>query len=563
MMARSSWAVLGLLLLATLAAAATLDRRAWPAFVGDEATYLLEAQSLAWDFDVRYERADYDRFVEQWGRPPEGMILQSADGGKTLVYGKPAVYPLYLAPFVRISPTRGAGVANALALALAAGVAAWALQRRIGSVAPLWVAAWVFASVTFAYVFWIHSDLFLMCLTAIALSLVYAGTRRWVLVGVLLAIVILSRPLYAGLLLPVALAVPQEDRKRTVVLLAGGALGLAVLATAANLGVRGTWTSYGGDRQSFYGATGYPGVDARPWGEQIEERGTHGWVKEETLEIGFDVRQTAWNVLYYLAGRDVGLLPYFLPFVLGFLAFRPGEGRRALILAVAAAAAALFWLRPFNFYGGGGAMANRYFLPLYPALWFLAAKPVRPVRGALAAIGVTVLAAPFLLPLWSAPRAFPLNSEEGYRYVSPAAVRWLPYETTLSHLKPSGHEDFIHHTLWVKLLTPSLSPDANGARINLAPGRSGELLVGSEQPLAGLRIRLPPRGPDALAVSGAELIQSIRRDDGGTTLRFRPRLRAHHRMWWLKSLYLYEIGIGGRPDGASFQVLPERTAHGQ
>jgi hypothetical protein len=560
-----SWAVLGLLLLAALAAAATLDRRAWPAFVGDEATYLLEAQSLAWDFDVRYTRADYDRFVEQWGRRPEGLILQSVDGGKTLVYGKPAVYPLFLAPFLRLSPTRGAGVANALALALAAGMAAWALQRRIGSAAPLWVAAWIFASVTFAYVFWVHSDLFLMCLTAIALSLVYGGTRRWLLVGVLLAVVILSRPLYAGLLLPAALAIPKEDRKRTVVLLAAGALGLAVLATATNLAARGTWTSYGGDRQSFYASTGFPGVDlaAGGWERQIADQGTHGWVKEETLEMGFDPRQTAWNVLYYLAGRHVGLLPYFVPLVLGLLAFHPGEGRWALILAVAAAAAALFWLRPFNFYGGGGAMANRYFLPLYPAFWFLAAKPVRPVRGALAAVGVAALAAPFLLPLWSAPRAFPLNSEEGYRYVSPAAVRWLPYETTLSHLKPSGHEDFLENGLWVKLLTPSLAPDANGARIGLAPGKSGELLAGSETPLDVLRIRLPPRGPDALEVSGADLIQTVKREDGGTTLRLRPRLRAHHRMWWMKDLYLYEIGIGKRPDGVIFQLIPERTTHGQ
>jgi hypothetical protein len=566
-----SWAALGLLLLATIAAAATLDRRDWPAFVGDEATYLLEAQSLAWDFDVRYTRADYDRFVEQWGRKPEGLILQSADDGRTLVYGKPAVYPLFLAPFLRLSPTRGAAVANSLALALAAVMAARALQRRIGSTAPIWVAVWVFASVTFAYVFWVHSDLFLMCLTAMALSLAYGGAPearsrpgRWVVVGVLLAIVILSRPLYAGLLLPVALAVPSEARKRGLVVLAVGAAGLAILASGTNLAARGTWTSYGGERQSFYGSTGFPGVDpaAGSWGNQIAERGTHGWVKEETLQIGFDSRQTAWNVLYYLAGRDVGLLPYFLPLVLGLLAFHPGEGRWALLLAVAAAAAALFWLRPFNFYGGGGAMANRYFLPLYPALWFLAARPVRPVFGVLAASVVTALAAPFLLPLWSAPRAFPLNSEEGYRYVSRAAVRWLPYETTLSHLKPSGHEDFLHHNLWVKLLTPSLRPDAKGARIDLAPGRSGELLMGSERPLDGLRIRLPPRGPDTLEVSGADLVQTLRREEGGTTLRFHPRLRAHHRMWWMKDLYLYEIRIGERPNGVSFQILPEQP-HGQ
>ena len=69
-MRQASWAVLGLLLAATLVAAATLDRREWPTFVGDEATYLMEAQSLAWDFDLEYSREDHDRFVAQWGRLP-------------------------------------------------------------------------------------------------------------------------------------------------------------------------------------------------------------------------------------------------------------------------------------------------------------------------------------------------------------------------------------------------------------------------------------------------------------------------------------------------------------
>ncbi|MFL6291312.1 MAG: hypothetical protein ACJ759_10495, partial [Thermoanaerobaculia bacterium] len=233
-MKRTSWAILGLLLAAMLAAAATLDRRDWPSFVGDEATYLMEAQSLAWDFDLEYTREDHDRFVAQWGRPPDGLILQSSDNGKTLIYGKPAAYPLFIAPFVRLSPTRGAGVANALLLAVASVMAGRALQRRIGEAAPLWVAAWVFASVTFAYVFWIHSDLFLMCLVAIALSLVY-GRGRWAVAGALLGIVLLSRPLYAGLLLPAWIAASAEWRKR----LAVGAAALVLIATLASLATRG------------------------------------------------------------------------------------------------------------------------------------------------------------------------------------------------------------------------------------------------------------------------------------------------------------------------------------
>ena len=525
-MMRLSWAILGLLLAATLDAAATLDRRDWPAFVGDEATYLMEAQSLAWDFDLEYTRQDHDRFVAQWGRSPEGLILQSVDGGKTLVYGKPAAYPLFIAPFVRLSPTRGAAVANALLLALASVMAARALQRRIGDAAPLWVAAWVFASVTFAYVFWIHSDLFLMCLVAIALALVsetLVPKTGWA-AGALLAVVMLSRPLYAGLLL----AIPAARKKVAI-----GAAALVLIAILASLATRGTWTSYGGDRRSFYSYTGFPAVNAVDWAGQIEERGTHTWVKKETLRMGFDPRQSGWNAVYYLVGRHVGILPYFLPLVLGFLAFRRGEGRWALILAVVLAAAVLFWLRPFNFYGGGGSMANRYFLPLYPALWFLAARPVRPALGALAAVLVTLLAAPFLLPLWSSPRTFPLATEGGYRYVSDAARRWLPFETTLSHLKPSGREDFVHNLLWLRLLSPSLSPD--GDRLRLAPGEPGDLLIGSPQPLAGIQLR---------KVDGA-------------TVRLQPEVRARHRMWWTDDYYLYELKLESRPEGAVFQLFPE------
>ena len=526
-----SWAALALLLAATLVGAVTFDRRTWPGLIGDEATYLMQAQSLAWDLDLEYTRQDYDRFVAQWGRPPDGLILQSADGGRTLVYGKPAAYPLFIAPFVRLSPTRGAGVANALLLALASILAARTLQKRIGDAAPLWVAAWVFASVTFAYVFWVHSDLFLMCLVAIALALVY-GNRSWMAAGALLGIVLLSRPLYAGLLLPAWLAAPIAARKR----LAAGAAALVLVSTLASVAVRGTWTSYGGDRRSFYSYTGFPAVNDVDWAGQIAERGTHSWVKEETLRMGFDPRQGGWNAVYYLVGRHVGILPYFLPLLLGFLAFRRGEGRWALVFAVVLAAAVLFWLRPFNFYGGGGSMANRYFLPLYPALWFLAARPVRPALGALAAVLVTLLAAPFLLPLWSAPRIFPLASEGGYRYVSDAARRWLPFETTLSHLKPSGREDFVHNLLWIRLLSPSLSPD--GDNLRLAPGEPGDLLIGSPQPLAGIRLRKPD----------------------GTTLQLRPKVRARHRMWWTDDYYLYELKLEARPEGAVFQLFPEQAA---
>jgi len=156
------WTVLGALLLATLLAALAFDRTGRPSLVGDEATYAMQAASLAWDFDLAYTRADYDRFVRQWGGPPDGVILQSSDGGAHVTYGKPFLYALLVAPFVRLAPLHGALVANALMLAAAALLAARTLRLRLGAVAPFAVAVLVFGSVAFAYVFWVHADVLLL-----------------------------------------------------------------------------------------------------------------------------------------------------------------------------------------------------------------------------------------------------------------------------------------------------------------------------------------------------------------------------------------------------------------
>ena len=115
-------------------------------------------------------------------------------------------------------------------------------------------------------------------------------------------------------------------------------------------------------------------------------------------------QQLGWNAWYFLLGRAVGVVPYFLPLIAIFAACRRGEGRLAIVLAALAIALAFLLIRPFNFWGGGGSLANRYFLPVYGALWFVAARPLNARMAWLTA----VCAAPLLWPLWLAPRAFPL-----------------------------------------------------------------------------------------------------------------------------------------------------------
>ncbi len=564
----SSWATLLLLLVLNLVAAAFFGRGAWPGFVGDEATYLMQGQSLAWDLDIRYSKADYDRFLAQWQTPPEGLILQSSDGGKTLTYGKPLAYSAYLAPFLRAAPRRGAAIANALLLALAAVAATLTLERRVGPAAALFVAAFVFASVTFAHVFWIHSDLFLMCLVALAYALAWGGRQhrvelteiyedvrsqgraaflgRWALAGALLAVVVVARPVYAPLLLPVAFAVPAARRAQGLAALVVAAGAVAVGLSLADLATRGTWTSYGAERHGYYSYTGFPEVQlgAAEWQKAAQVRGA-SWLTPQTFEVGFEARQSAWNVLYVFAGRHVGVLPYFLPLLLGFAAYRPGEGRRVLVLAALLTVAIFLYFKATNFYGGGGSLANRYFLPVYPAFWFLAARRISPWAPAATAL----LASLYLVPTWTGPWRFPLTEEGGYRHVSAFAARWLPYETTQSHLKPSGGEDVSQGGLWIKPLTPGAKAQAGGTRLGLAAGATAELLVGAPRPIERVFVAFHQPAPAKLEVRGGTFGRTAFSPGGGTV--FEIELggeRASHRMWWTNEPYhLYQLTLAIPP----------------
>jgi len=562
------WALLGALLLATLLAALAFDRTGRPSLVGDEATYAMQAASLAWDFDLAYTRADYDRFVAQWGGPPDGVILQSGDGGAHVTYGKPFLYALLVAPFVRLAPQHGALLANALMLAAAALLAARTLRLRLGGVAPAAVAVLVFGSVAFAYVFWVHADVLLLAATAAGFAVVYGDDRsvvpkgvpaptlyggdaagderrwrrlgRWALAGALLAVPGAFRPFYLVLLLPAALAVPAGRRRQGVGALAAGALALLLLTAGMQRAAGGDWSSYSGQRLGFYPRTGYPGVDfpASEWNQKLRQWGNASWTQEGAFEPSSSPRLWGWNVLYFLAGRDVGVLPYFLPLLLAALAFRPDRGRWALPLAVALAAGCFLLVRPFNFYGGGGAIGNRYFLPLYPALWYMAARPVRTATVALAA----ALAAPFLWPLWRHPTAYPVGEDGRYRHVSAVARRLLPYETTQSHI-PGGQDSTVNG-LWVKLLNPDAWQAAGGRGLRMAGGGEADLLVGSPTPMPFLAVELDRRAPTRLAAGGRELRPSLLRPNGWEVFELPLRPRAVHPMWWTRDdYYLYELRL--------------------
>jgi hypothetical protein len=498
---RASWAILIALLLALLGATLFGERAARPPEAGDEPTYALQASSLAWDFDLRYSDEDFARYREQWGARPPGIDLESRDGGQTQVYGRPFFHALVAAPFVRAMPQRGMRVANALLLAAGALLAAWALKR------PFWVAVFVFASVTFSYVFLATADIFLLAVTAAGFALIYSGQKeavlpsmyeedrvwswrefgRWLAVGLLLAIPGTYRPLYLFLLLPAVVA--RKSRAGWAGLIVG-ALGLLALA-------------------SF--------VHAQTGGDPL-------LVPSLTFEANPGL--FAWNAVYFLVGRNVGILPYFLPVLLALLAAR--RDRWALGLGAAFATIGFLVAQPYDFAGFGGATGNRLFLPLYAALWFLAAKPIRSAW----AVVIALLAVPFLLPLPS---------------VAERIQGWLPYEATQRELPGAWTSQ---GGLRIKPTSPSVWLAPRGSDFRIAGGQIGELVVASPGPLESLELEFDRNAPTTLQANGAEVRPTRLGADGSVTFPVPLGSGRVHPMWWTGGahhLYTLRFHLPGAP----------------
>ncbi len=548
-----SWLILGVLLTALLLAVATRDRSSWPTFVGDESTYLMAAESLARDFDLRYERRDYDRFLERWGRTPAGLVLLSADHGAHMTFSKPFFYPAFIAPFVRVAPHRGPLIANVLLLAVAAVLSARTLRRWIGSGAPLWVAVFLFASAAFGYAYWAQADLFLLSLTAISLSLVFTdpegqpsrlGLLKWLIGGALLAAVAFSRPFYAPLLIPAAFCAPRPRLPRLTAFWAG-----ALLLIGGSLAVHQTlgdsWTSYDGERAAFTDETGYPEVDFPrvEWDGFVHRWGNLAWRTDAVRPHGrLSVPLWLWNGFYFLVGQHVGVLVYFLPLFLGLAGGPKDSPRWALAVAVVAAIAGVFYLRPFNFFGGGAAIANRHFLPIYPAFWFLAGGPLK-IRWLAA---VTVLSGLFLWPLWTQPDEYLLRPDGTYRFRSAVAQRVLPFETTQRDLSPSGSGDLRLDDLWIRPLSPEIHKSSGGWA--LAGGTTARLLVGSDEPLDEILLRIDDAIMAAPEVNGEQV--STAPGEGTTFVLRLGRRRAVHPTWWTwRNVHLYRLSLAFRGAG--------------
>ncbi|MGH9313779.1 MAG: hypothetical protein ACRD1S_11360 [Vicinamibacterales bacterium] len=430
--------------------AATVDfPRAEHGFKGDEATYYMLGHSLVRDFDFTYERQDLIRVWEEYPAP-EGVFLKR---GKTnrfeaidgfpwvrrvstdepsetrLYFGKSFIYPLVAAPFVWLFGTNGFLVLHALLIALDVLVAYLWLAGR-GSrpgVAAAFAVVFLAGSVAPVYFVWITPELFNLSLVLYAAFLWRSGYEYSA--AILAGIVTFSKPTHAVLIAPMVLtAAWRREWARAV------GLGVVFGAVAGslylmNFAITGEFNYQGGYRKTFYSMTGFPFANAWETFDKIAPLHGRDKLLADTLANQHTLGVFARNIWYFLAGRHSGLIPYFFPGVVSLALFliarREQRGWQWLVLgAVAAATAAILFITPFTWSGGGGPVGNRYFLSFYPLLLFL--TPVlESARVPLLALGVGGLftAKILLNPFWSS-----FNPGE---HVKSGPLRLLPIELTM------------------------------------------------------------------------------------------------------------------------------------
>jgi hypothetical protein len=464
--------LLGVLLVAF---ALTVDfPKAAIGFQSDEATYYTLAQSLARDGDFAYERADLVRVWEEFPTGPEGIFLKRGRalelrwssrfpfiawdarddprGDRRVYFAKAFIYPLAAAPFVWLFGTNGFLLLHALLLTLDF-LAAYAFLRARSEVAPAlgYAFAFFFASAAPVYFVWLTPEIFNLSLGVLGLFLwAYkevapplepAANRGWARFlrgsastwagAALIGVATFSKPPYVALVLPMlALGLWRRQWRSTLV----SGLACATVAMSlfvVNLVVTGEMNYQGGDRNTFYGGSGFPFMTAdAPFRSAVGgDRGRNEVLTDILFSRDALLSVLPRNLGYFIVGRHTGLLPYYFPGVLSLLLFAAARRERTAVqwltfAAWAGASLGLLILVPYTYSGGGGPIGNRYFMGLYPLLLFVT-PVIRGVWPVVCAVGIGGL---FTAQLVLNPFYASFHPAE---HPKTGLYRWLPVERTL------------------------------------------------------------------------------------------------------------------------------------
>jgi hypothetical protein len=441
------WTAFGLALASIAYGVARFDFRSNPV-AGDQASFVMQSASLAFDHDLAYTRRDARRWRRLgWTANPSGLFYQRNRDGFAL--GKPYGFSLATAPFVRVlGLVRGIPVAQlAIFGVLLAASAAILRTRYRGATIPLLLGAFYLASYPYLYLYVVHAELFLAMLVAVfwLLILTFVRTRRepilYLAVGVG-AFLIAEKLWFTTLVAPICAVVVWEERKRAAV------KALAVMAAALLLSVGPylyysdfrAFTPYGGASR-YYASWAGGAVAFDPASPPLNLQRTYtdrmltpGWLAR-TMSDPARLRQVPPSIAYYFLGGHTGLI-VFIPIAALLVAAAWVLVRRldryglAVLAGLTACVTGYVLLFPTNYYGGGQSIGNRYFVQFAPTV--LALATLVPLRDRIvqAFCGFSiVLSVLFLWPHHRSPQNAFLRPDR-----TSALQRIMPLETNQEYV---------------------------------------------------------------------------------------------------------------------------------
>ncbi len=544
-----------------LAVPLTIGKPGQPATLkADEPAYYLMALSLARDFDLRYEPADGDRLLEEFPfASTHNLILMTSDGWGTAHYGKPLPYPLFAAPFAALFGANGMVFLNmALFVAMVWLAATFLARRTAPAAAAAFACGLLLLSACSRYVFWLQPEVFNMFGIFGALYWGFENRRRawWLtaLSGVLLALPVYNKPMFAAVALPLAGAYLLRRQWRTAAVWTAGFAATLILLAGMSQRMTGQLLPYlGADVRAAVRVCepgGWPAeiVEAR----RIEEARSAGApdpaavsnpanvIPESPTGNAFtwlfriprqSVGEAVENAGYFLVGRHAGLLPYhpFAAIAFGLFLFggRRDRERWLLVLALAVIAGYFLLFIGWNWQGGGGFIGNRYFVSAMPAFLFLVPGRIPPWTLPAGGLAAGLFAGAMVL----APFGVTVPAATLQAHTRNAPLRYLPFEFSLRNLP--GYER--RSVAGMRILGRADRVLARGGAWWIAARGPSELFIESRHrfdslalfvtsPVAGNRVRLRLDGGPAVDVEFAEAGRRQR-----VTLRSRKPHKARRR----------------------------------
>jgi hypothetical protein len=493
-----------------------LGRPGWPpALKADEPAYFLMSLSLARDGDLRCEPRDLARLFHEFPYAPvRNLIVMSDDGWRTVYFGKPFLYSLLAAPFARLFGAHGMVAFNMLLLLAMVWMATRYLARRNPEGrAALFAAGFFLLSPAFVYAFWLHPEVLMMA--AVTTSLFLAWNRGpeetspllGLASGVALAAAAYHKPILALLgLAPLAGWLKLRRLRPAAAWCLGFVAASLVLAGLALL-----WTGH---------PTAYLGIERAGVTVESPERlplvPVPATVEPEDAPANswawiFRVpelrpRQLAEDVWYFLVGRHVGLVPYYPLAALSllfFLLFSRRERGWWLLLSLGGVALFYFLWIPFNWWGGGGFVGNRYFAVACPAFLFLVERlgPGWTLASGWAAGGL------MLGPLLFTPFGAPVPQPTLQSHTRGFPFRLFPLELSLLGKVP-GYQGQVVGGSWFVGRKDQYRP--HGSTLWVVGGTDAELWWATSEPLGEEVLRVTtPALPNRVEVTLADLHREV------------------------------------------------------